>query len=121
MNWELVGTIVGIVVAAIPVVVKAIKIWKEKKDWKEIAKISMDFIENQLANKDSVEAEKDRAKLQFVQKSANVEKKVDMFLDEIRSERLNGAKNGTNGLEIGTDIDPIKGKWNIGASWRKTF
>jgi hypothetical protein len=118
MDTEIIMKIGGIVIAAVPVLWKAYKIWKDSRNWKKIGLMGLDFIEHQLANEKENNAHAKAKQLQNAQDLDKTQVLVDKELDDLRAERLRKAAAGE--LSIGADIDE-KGKWKIGANWSKTF
>lgn len=118
MNTELIVKIVGILVVAVPALLKMYFVWKKSKDWKKIGLIGLDFIEHQLENKEGKVSHVEKKNLQIMQEIHGVSSMVDSELDEVRKKRLKDADK--NGLEVGVDLTP-GGKWNVGAKWRRSF
>jgi len=121
MKTDLIIYIVGILIAAVPVLIKCYRIYKDSKDWKKIGKIGLDFIEHQLAGKNEKVVHVQKKQLQTMQDIHGVSDRVDNELKLLRAERKKIAEDKSSSIELHTDIDPLNGQWLAGAKWRKTF
>ena len=121
MDKQLIVTILGILVAAVPFLIKMWKVYRESKDWKKIGMIGLDFIEHQFAHKDEKAVHVQKKQLQSMQDLHGVSDKVDKELTRLREERLKLAKSKDNSFEAGVDFEPETGKWMAGAKWKKVF